>query len=86
MSSLEEKLLKIEVPKDKLNNLTKGKRDVLYILKNDKTVVIKSADKGSAVAVWGREGYIKEAENQFGDTNIYEEVPDNAKPLIKHNI
>ena len=82
LSSLEEKLLKIEVPKDKFNNLTKGERDALYNLKNDKTVVIKGADKGSAVVVWDREDYIKEAENQLGDTNIYEEVPNDANPLM----
>ena len=79
---MEEKLLKIEVPKDKFNNLTKGERDALYNLKNDKTIVIKGADKGSAVVVWDREDYIKEAENQLGDTNIYEEVPNDAKPLM----
>ena len=39
-------------------------------------------DKGSAVVVWDREDYIKEAENQLGDTNIYEEVPNDAKPLM----
>ena len=82
MSSLEEKPLKIEVPKDKFNNLTKGEWDALYNLKNDKTIVIKGADKGSAVVVWDREDYIKEAENQLGDTNIYEEVPNDAEPLM----
>ena len=44
--------------------------------------MIKGADKGSAVVVWDREDYIKEAENQLGDTNIYEEVPNDAKPLM----
>ena len=78
LSSLEEKLFKTEVPKDKFNNLTKGERDALCNLKNDKTIVIKGADKGSAVVVWDREDYIKEAENQLGDTNIYEEVPNDA--------
>ena len=28
------------------------------------------------------EDYIKEAENQLGNTNVYEEVPNNAKPLM----
>ena len=42
----------------------------------------KAADKGSAVVVWDREDYIKEAENQLGDTNLYEEVPNDAKPLM----
>ena len=82
LSSLEEKLLKVEVPKDKLNNLTKGERDAFYNIKNDKTIVIKGADKGSAVVVWDREDYIKEAENQLGDTKSYEEVPNDAKPLM----
>ena len=82
MSSLEKKLLKIEVPKNKFNNLTKGERDALYILKNDRTIVIKGVDKGSAVVVWDREDYIKKAENQLGDTNIYDEVPNDAKPLM----
>ena len=46
LSSLEEKLLKTEVPKHKFHNLTKRERDALYNLKNDKTIVIKGADKG----------------------------------------
>ena len=55
LSSLEEKLLKIE--KDKFNNLTKGEWDALCNLKNDKAIVIKVADKGSAV-VYGTERII----------------------------
>ena len=82
MVSLEEKLLKIEVPKDKFNNLTKGEWDALYNLNTDKAIVIKGVDKGSAVVVWDREDYIKEATNQLGDANIYEEVPSDAKPVI----
>ena len=79
---MEEKHLKLKVPKDKFNNLTKKEWDALFDLKNDKPIVIKGADKGSAVVVWDREEYIKEAENQLGDTNIYEEVPNDAKPLM----
>ena len=49
---------------------------------NDRTLVIKGADKCSAVVVWNREDCIKEAENQLGDRNIYEEVTNEAKPLM----
>ena len=49
LSSLEGKIIKVEVPKDKYNNLTNSKRKAFYDLKNDKSIVIKSADKGSAV-------------------------------------
>ena len=52
MSSLEEKLMKIEIPKDKYSNLTSKERQALYNLKNNKNIVIKGADKGSAVVVW----------------------------------
>ena len=36
MSSLEEKLMKIEIPKEKYNNLTSKEGQALYDLKNDK--------------------------------------------------
>ena len=62
MSGLEKKLMTIEIPKDIYNNLTSKERQALYELKNDKKIVIKGADKGSAVVVWDRENYIKEAE------------------------
>ena len=81
-SSLEEKLMNIEIPQNKYNNLTKEERSALYNLKNDKNIVLKSADKGSAVVVWDTDDYIKEAEKQHGDKEIYEEVCNDPKPLI----
>ena len=84
LSSLEKKLLKKEILKDKFKNLIKGERYALYNLKNNKkTIAIKGANKGSAIAVWDGEDYIKKAKNQLRDTNIYEEVPNDAKPLMK---
>ena len=59
--------MKIEIPQNKCNNLTREERTALYNLKNNKNIVIKSADKGSAVVVWDRDDYIKEAEKQFGE-------------------
>ena len=43
-------------------------------LVNDRSVVIKKADKGSCVVVWHREDYIAEAEGQLGDVTVYEDV------------
>ena len=54
LSCLEEKLMNIEIPQNKYNNLTREERSALYNLKNDKNIVIKSADKGSAGVVWDR--------------------------------
>ena len=82
LSSLEEKLMTVEVPKDRFEILTESERKALYDLENDKIIVIKSADKGSAVVVWDREDYIKEAEKQLGDEQVYEEVSNDAAPLL----
>ena len=58
--------------------------DCFIDLKNDKNIVIKSADKDSAVVVWHREDYIKETEKQLGDEEVYEEVSnEDAAPLLK---
>ena len=46
MSSLEEKLMKIEIPTDKYNNLTCKERQALYDFKNDESIVIKGSGKG----------------------------------------
>ena len=71
-----------EIPKNKYNNLTREKRGAPFDLKNDKTIVIKGADKGSAVVVWDRDDYIQEAEKQLGDREIYEGVSNDPQPLI----
>ena len=54
----------------------------LFTIKSYKlNIVIKSADKGSAVVIWNRDDYIKEAEKQLGDKEIYEEVCNDPEPL-----
>ena len=83
LSSLEEKLMNVEVLKDKFNNLPNSERKALDDLKNDKSIVIKSADKGSVVVVWDREDYKKEAQKQLGDEQVYEEVSNDATSLLK---
>ena len=45
--------------------------------------MIKSSNKGSAVVAWDKEDYIKETEEQLGDEQIYEEISNEAVPLLK---
>ena len=54
------------------SNLSRGELLALKELKNCQDIVIKEADKGSAVVVWDREDYLKEAQSQLGDRDIYE--------------
>ena len=81
ISSLEEKPLDIDISKDKFNNPSKNERVVLYSLKNDNTLIIKGADKGSGVVVWDREDYLKEAHKELLDEEIYEEVTNDSSTL-----
>ena len=83
LSHLEEEISSLDY-KVGYSNLTKGERDVVYSLKNDNSMIIKEADKGSAVVVWDREDYLKEAKNQLNDENLYKELTGNVEgPLEK---
>ena len=68
LSQLEEEILAIDTGISYLN-VTREEREAL-----NTSISIKGADKGSAVIVWDREDYIKEAESQLSDKTVYEEV------------
>ena len=72
---LKERLLDIEIPSRRYNNLTKKERDDLYSLRDDSTIIVKCADKSLVVVVWDREDYLKKAYKQLEDREVYEEVP-----------
>ena len=50
------------------SNLTKGERNTLYLLRDDPFIIIKEAGKESAVVVWDREDYLREANSQLSQT------------------
>ena len=53
-------------------------------MRNDNSVIIKEADKGSAVVVWDREDYLKKVKNQLIDKNVCKELTgDVGGPLEK---
>jgi len=60
LSRLEEEINSIDT-KLGYNNLTREERGALKDLRNDQSIVIKEADKGSGVVVWDREDYLAEA-------------------------
>ena len=60
LSRLEEEILSLD-EKVSYSNLTKGERNALYLLRDDPSIIIKEADKGSAVVVWDREDFSREA-------------------------
>ena len=82
ISCLQERLLDIEIPSKRFNNLTKNERNAMYCLKDDKSIINKGADKSAAVIVWNREDYIKEASKQSEDKEVYIEVPNHLSALV----
>ena len=51
-------------------------------LQSDRNVIIKPADKGSAVVIWDRSDYLKEAEKQLSDSSTYLETKVIEKNLV----
>ena len=82
LSSLEERLLEIDISSKRFNNLAKGERNELYNLRDDPNIMIKGADKGSEVVFWDREDYLKEASKQLEDQDVYEKVQNDPSTLI----
>ena len=56
------------------SNFSKEEWQAMRSLVNDRSVVIKKADKGSCVVVWDHEDYITEAERQLGDLTVCKDV------------
>ena len=53
----------------------------MYSLKDDPSIIIKSAEKGSVVVVWDKEDYLKEAYRQLNDKEVYEQFSDDPSVL-----
>jgi len=68
------------------SNLSKEEKQALNDLKNDKTIVIKSADKGSAVIVWDRDDYCKEADSQLLNKEVYVKIESDPIPQLTKEI
>ena len=52
-------------------------------LADDRSIVIKKADKGSCIVVWDENDYLREAEKQLEDPNVYRKVAFKDKILSR---
>ena len=71
IASVESDIAPHKPSKHKHVNLTKSERSALCDLQNRQEIIIKPADKDSAVVVMDRVHYIPEAERQLGDSTYY---------------
>ena len=56
------------------SNFSKEEWQCERLLTNDRSIVIKKADKSSCVVVWDREDYIAEVSKQLSDESVYKSV------------
>ena len=56
------------------SNLSIEEWGAVRTLADDRNIVIKKADKGSCVVIWDRCDYIKEAESQLKNEQVYKKV------------
>ena len=63
-------------------NLTREEYLTTGNLQRDRNVIIKSADKGSAVLIWDRNDHLKEAEKQLSGGSTYLETKVIEKDLV----
>ena len=73
-NKVEQDLFKTIGTPTRYSNLSSNEWKAIRSLVDDRRIAIKMADKSSAVAVWDRIDYTKEAQNQLKDENIYKKV------------
>ena len=78
LSCLEDEILSLD---EKMSgfNLTKGGRNASYLLRDDPSIIIKEAVKGSAVVLWDVDDYLWEANNQLSNKDVHHEVKGGAE-------
>ena len=77
LGRLEEEVLSVKEQGRNYSNLSREEIKALRDLKNYRDVVIKPADKGSAVVIWALKEYREEAYAQLGESEVYEKVDNN---------
>ena len=61
------------------SNLSIEELRAIRSLADDRNIVMKEVGSGSAVVVWDRDDYVKEAKKQLDDENVYRKVNYNEK-------
>ena len=71
---VENELLEITKEPTRYSHHSQTEWRAIRTLADGRSIVIKKVDKGSCVVVWDRTDYLREAEKQLSDENVYQEV------------
>ena len=84
--SVKQEILKCRPKHKKHDNLTGNERKGLKALKQNPHIIIKKADKGSAVVVMNTTDYLREGYRQLQDEQFYQKIPHNITGEISDKI
>ena len=74
LSQVENELFEITKEPTCYSNFSQEDWRAIRMLADDRSIVIKKADKGFGIVVWDRADYLREAEKQLSDKNVYQEI------------
>ena len=74
LSQVEIDLFSIADEPIRYSNLSKEEWIAIRSLADDKLIAIKKAGKGSCIVVWNKNDYLREAEKELEDQNMYRKV------------
>ena len=83
LSQVENELFEITKQDLRYSNLSKEEWRAIKSLADDRSIVIKKADKALCVVVWDRNDYILQAEKQLSNTSVYRDVSNSENILSK---
>ena len=72
--SIEQDLHRLKYRQPRKRNLNKEEYQSIRSLKNHPDIIMKPADKGSAIVILDKDNYILEGERQLHDEQFYEET------------
>ena len=84
--SIEQDLHRQNIENLERKNLTKEEHKAIRSLKNNKDIVIKPADKGSAIVILHKQSYINEGQKQPNNTQFYEQTDSDLTGEVIHRI
>ena len=83
LSQVENEFFELAKADIKYSNLSREEWNAIRTLADDRSIIIKKADKGSYVLIWGRNDCLMEAGKQLSDKKVYQEVSNSENILSK---
>ena len=84
--SVKQEILKSKFKPIRHKNITKGENIGMNKLTSNPHIIIKKADKGSAVVVMNTIDYLREGYRQLQDEKFYQKIPEDITPQISEKI